>query len=160
MTIQDFLRSLSQHPQATALLDFSCFPHGDPTTLPMSDYKPELRPRSGKPWTMRHDALHRKGTKGGHQQVRGILVGVDGRGAVPEDPLWLRAFGLTFAQFRGLAEKRFVLHPHSVARFEVNIPLDEKRENSYATIDRVLQFLDQITQSPGPASSNLQGDAF
>jgi len=69
MTIRDFLRYLSQHPTATALLDFGGFPHGDPTTLPMSDYKPELRPRSGKPWTVRHDALHMRGTKGGHQPV-------------------------------------------------------------------------------------------
>lgn len=160
MTIQDFLLYLSQHPKATALLDFNCFPNGDPTTRPMSDSKPELRPRSRKPWTLRHDALHMKGAKGGHQNVRGIIVGVDGRGDVPEDPLWLKAFGLTFAQFRDVAARHFVLLPGSVARFEVNIQFEEKGEDPHATIDRVLQFLDQVTQSQGPASSDFQGGAF
>lgn len=160
MTIRDFLSYLSQHSQATALLDFSCFPNSDPTTQPMSDYKPELRPRSRKPWTLRHDALHMKGTKGGHQNVRGIIVGVDGRGDILEDPLWLKAFGLTFTQFRDMAKKHFALLPGTVARFEVNIQFEEKEEDPYTTVDRVLQFLDQVTQPQNPTSSDFQGGAF
>lgn len=126
------------------MLDFSVFPGGDPTTQPMSAYLPVIRPLSGDPWSLRHNAGGGSEATGGDLDVYGLLVMVDGRRDDREDPRWQATFRMNHSEFKELARQRFRLLPRSDARFQVAIVIDEIREDPYVTVYRLLEFLHEI----------------
>lgn len=147
MTAAEFLKHVAQSPLGRKLFSLDQFPNQDPTAVPVRTYTPIFEPQSRKLWWLRHNAPCHKDEDGRNKIVHGVIVGVRKRGSQDATKDWKAAFGMSRNEFARRVEAEANCRTVGAGEWQVQIATDPNEGKELEIVDRILKFLEQLTDT-------------